>query len=166
MDRIDFPYSSASSATFIPQNDPLGRFTTRIIDSSQIVSSYETLWHDYMRLATSEYVPMPHPAQLVDPLASLVATDIIIAFETFLRELDETLNQTFDKVLFSWKTKKNNGANPYGFYFYKMSNGSQTVAATGRTGTGPAVVCPAGDVAPPSAPVLRRETERRLRCPR
>jgi len=125
MPKQSFPYSTVSSVVFIPQDEPLGALTARIMEGTGIIGSYESLWHERMQLIVPNYASNPGVAQLADPLVSLVATDIIVAFETFLRQLDDTLQQTVEH-LFVWPPKKKRNkldfGNPYGFFFYNLEH--------------------------------------------
>lgn len=122
MGKESFPYSTTASIILVPQNEPLGALTARIIESSSIVSDYDKLWHESMKARASDYQPTINAAQLADPLASLVATDLAVAFETFLRDLDLGLARTLNS-LFHWPrlTPPINTGKPFGFYYYNLT---------------------------------------------
>jgi hypothetical protein len=121
MAKESFPYSTTASIVFVPQNEPLGALTARIIESSNIVLSYDKLWHESMKATVPDYQPTIDAAQLADPLASLVATDIAVAFETFLRDLDLGLAHALNSQ-FHWPrpTHPINSGKPFGFYYYNL----------------------------------------------
>ena len=111
-----FPYATASGGYFFPQDGPLGLFAARILEAHSILPGVQSMWRQMMR---SDELPPPTVLELLGPFASLALTDMVVSFETYLRNFDATLRPLLLRLFPHWPAPRPSDK-PYGFFFYDL----------------------------------------------